>query len=164
MPSRMLLSGSTRVASPEYGTFENQRGLSTEERQTILDWALGDAERGDPEDLPPPREFPQTEWRIGEPDLVLKVPVPIRVPAEGYIPYRYYVLPYVFKRDTWVQRLEIRPTNRRVLHHANLGYITEGLQYRARNFITGQVPGGRPMALEPGTAVLIPKGVSLQRA
>lgn len=148
-------------ASSVHGTFANRRGMSAEERQTILDWALGDTERGDPAELPPPREFPDGEWRIGEPDLVLKVPVPIRVPAEGYIPYRYYILPYRFKHDTWVQALEIKPTNRRVLHHANLGYVEDGFRYSQRNFITGQVPGGRPMALEPGTAVLIPKGAAL---
>ena len=102
--------------------------------------------------------FPDGEWRIGEPDLVLKVPVPIRVPAEGYVDYRYYVLPYRFTRDTWVHSIEIRPENRRVLHHANLAYAERGLRYRQEGFITGQVPGGRPVQLEDGTAVLIPAG------
>ncbi|MEE2815408.1 MAG: redoxin family protein [Actinomycetota bacterium] len=142
-------------------SFENDRRLTDEERQTILDWANGDRARGDSSDLPPPREFPQSEWRIGDPDLVLKVPVPIRVPAEGYVPYRYYVLPFNFKQDTWVQEIEIRPTNKRVLHHANLAYVAKGLRYGQEGFITGQVPGGRPMQLDPGTAVLIPAGSTL---
>ena len=148
-------------ASGAHGQFENDVASMLDERDTILDWAHGSRARGDVTDLPPPREFPKTEWRIGEPDLVLKVPVPIRVPAEGYIPYRYYVLPYLFKRDTWAESIEILPTNRRVLHHANLAYVEKGLDYRQRGFITGQVPGGRPMQLEPGTAVLIPAGSTL---
>ena len=148
-------------ASPNHGHFENDRQLSDEDRQTILDWANGDLAEGDASDLPPPREFSRSEWRIGEPDLVLKVPVPIRVPAEGYIPYRYYVLPYNFKQDTWVEAIEILPTNKRVLHHANLAYVEAGLRYRQEGFITGQVPGGRPMQLEPGTATLIPAGSTL---
>ena len=100
------------------------------------------------------------DW-IDDPDLVLRVPAPVRIPADGYVPYKYLVLPYRFKKDTWIEQIEIRPSNPRVLHHANLGYIDSGLRFRQRNFITGLVPGGDPMRLDPGTAVLVPKGAVL---
>lgn len=148
-------------ASPAHGEFRNARGLDEAERRAILDWVAADCPQGDPADLPPPREFPQREWRIDEPDLVLKVPAPVRIPADGYVPYKYLILPYRFSEDTWVEQIEIRPSNPRVLHHANLGYIDAGLRFRQKNFITGLVPGGDPMRLDPGTAVLVPKGAVL---
>jgi hypothetical protein len=148
-------------ASPGHGEFANDRRLSADERQVILDWVLGGMARGDAAAAPPPRELPAGEWRMGEPDLELAVPVPIRLPAEGYVPYRYYVLPYRFPRDTWVQAIEIKPTNRRALHHANLAYTTSLTGYNQDGFLTGQVPGGRPMQLDEGVAVLIPAGAVL---
>src|SRR5262249_48210903 len=49
----------------------------------------------------------------------------------------------------------------RVLHHCNMAYFTLAEGFKMANFITGQVPGGIPMALEDGTAVRLPKGAML---
>lgn len=143
-------------ASEYDGAFINHRGLTDKERRKIASW-VADIElpRGDPNDMPTPREFPTSKWRIGEPDLVLKVPAPARLPAHGYVDYKYLVLPYRFKQDTWVEAIEIRPDNKRVLHHANLVQYKWGERFSQRGFITGQVPGGDAMVLDPGVAVKI---------
>ena len=57
---------------------------------------------------------------------MLKVPAPARLPASGYVDYRYFVLPYRFDEDTWVEAIEIRADNKRVLHHANLAHFKLG--------------------------------------
>lgn len=141
------------------GVFENHRGLSEDERRTVLEW-VADVElpRGDRAKEPAPPEPRESEWRIGEPDLVLKVPVPARLPADGYIPYRYFVLPFRFEEDTWVEAIEILPSNKQVLHHANLAHFKWGERFSNKGFITGQVPGGDAMVLDPGVAVKIPAG------
>jgi hypothetical protein len=82
----------------------------------------------------------------------------MKIQATGTVPYRYVVLPHVFTRDTWIEAVEIRPSDPRVLHHANLGFYTIGGDVKAANFITGQVPGGEAMDLGPGTAALVPAG------
>jgi len=82
----------------------------------------------------------------------------IELPARGIVPYKYIVLPQLFTSDTWVEAVEIRPTNKKVLHHANLGFYQFGGDVKSANFITGEVPGGDPMDLGPGTAVKIPAG------
>ncbi|MFO0953434.1 MAG: redoxin family protein [Isosphaeraceae bacterium] len=145
-------------ATERHGAFVNRRGLSDDERETILAWVRAGMPRGDETKLPPPRTFTTGRWRIGEPDIVTTTPLAYSVPATGFVDYKYAVLPYVFPRDTWVQSVEILPDNPRVVHHANLAYLKLGDRPREENFITGRVPGGDPMVLDDGTAVLIPKG------
>ncbi|MBI5852195.1 MAG: redoxin family protein [Planctomycetes bacterium] len=148
-------------ASDAHGQFRNRLGLADDERAVIDDWLRSDLPRGDPADAPPPRVFQKGAWRIGEPDQVLQVVAPVHVPAEGIVPYQYLFLPFVFREDTWVEAVEIRPENARVLHHANVAHFDPKDGFSQDGFITGFVPGGDPMVLDPGTAMLIQKGSRL---
>lgn len=147
-------------ASEKYGMFENVRKLSLNERTLILAWAENGAPSGDLAQAPvaPTPSVSASGWRIGEPDLVVSMLSSIALPAHGVVPYKYVVLPHVFTSDTWVEAVEIRPTNKKALHHANLGFYQFGGDVKAANFITGEVPGGDPMDLGAGTAVKIPAG------
>ncbi|HEV3191315.1 MAG TPA: redoxin family protein, partial [Polyangiaceae bacterium] len=145
-------------ASERHGQFVNHRGLSDAERDTILQWVSAGMPKGDIAQQPKPLEFPKERWRIGEPDVVTTMALPHKLPATGYLEYRYAILPMVFLHDTWVQSVEILPENPRVVHHANLAHQKLGDHPREENFITGRVPGGDPMILDDGTAYLIPKG------
>lgn len=145
--------GSTR-----HGEFVNFRGLGDRERGIVRAWVAGGAPGGEAKDLPPPPALPSNEWRIGEPDVVISVKAPIRLPAEGPIPYQYFILPHRFDQDTWVEAIEIRPDNRRSLHHCNLARVKLGEKFSQDGFITGYVPGGDPMVMDPGIAVRIPAG------
>ena len=145
-------------ASPDHGEFVNARTVTDEERRLLFDWIRAGFPPGDPGEVPEPLPPPESRWKIGTPDKILKAPFSVKLPAEGYVPYKYTVLPFVFKEDTWLQAIQILPENPRVLHHANLVYYQIGQSFEQGNFITGQVPGGSPMQLDPGTGVLIPKG------
>lgn len=150
-------------ASRKYGTFVNDRRLSDTERDLLLDWvALG---------CPPPRNVPLPEnhqdgphaaadagWHIGQPDLVLAMPRPFALPASGYVPYQYVILPHLFLHDTWVQRVEVLPGNRAAVHHCNLAAVAPTAGYEQARFITGYVPGGGPMIMEGGVGIKIPAG------
>jgi hypothetical protein len=141
----------------DFGPFVNHRGLSDEERTTLLDWVRSGAAMGDPEKVPEPPAPPKSKWLIGEPDLVLETGT-YDLPATGDIPYKSAVLPHVFAEDTWIQFTQIMADQPRSLHHCNLafGSLTAGVT--EANFITGQVPGGEVMALDEGVAFRIPKG------
>lgn len=144
-------------ASTRHGEFVNRLGMPAEERALIRAWAANGTPEGDLAKAPPPREFPESKWRIGEPDLVIEMAAETRVPASGYVPYQYAFLPAVFPEDTWIEALEILPGNKAAVHHCNLVYITaEGGINTTRNFITGYVPGGDPMVLGDGLAFKIP--------
>ncbi|MBL8841242.1 MAG: redoxin family protein [Planctomycetes bacterium] len=148
-------------AAPDHGRFRNARGLSADERRLVIDWAKGGAPRGaaSAAPLPAPGLGRSADgWRIGTPDLVLATPTEMQLPATGVLPYQYALLPHLFVEETWVEAVEIRAENPRVMHHCNLAHVRLGEEYRTENFITGQVPGGDPLALEPGLAVRIPAG------
>ena len=86
---------------------------------------------------------------------------PGEYPADGTVPYQYVILPYQFLQDTWVEAIEIKPDNERVLHHCNLARVKIGEKFSQDGFVTGYVPGGDPMVLDVGTAVRIPAGSAL---
>ena len=149
-------------AHPGFGKFMNQRALTPQERETIVQWARGSKAPGDLSKAPKPPEFPETKWLIGEPDLIITAAKPQSLPATGYIDYRYVILPYVFPHDTWVQGIQIMPSNSKVVHHANLAMNLPGKGYdEDRSFITGKVPGGIPVDLNSGLGIMIPKGATL---
>ncbi len=144
--------------SREYGHFSNHRGMSADERAVVEDWVRGDCLKGDLAKAPSPRVFPETKWKIGEPDVVIKTPVQ-KIPATGYIPYRYIMLTsHLFTKDTWVQGVQILPQNSKVMHHCNMFYMKVGEKPSEDNFITGQVPGGDAMVLDDHVGFMIPAG------
>jgi hypothetical protein len=56
--------------------FKDDLSLSDQEVTAIAKWADSGAPRGNPADLPAPRQFTEeTEWTIGKPDLVVSSPV-----------------------------------------------------------------------------------------
>ena len=146
-------------AHPGFGKFSNERRLTAAERAVIVQWARGDRAPGDLASAPTPPVFSDSKWHIGEPDLIINALFEEKLPATGYIPYRYIILPHVFLHDTWVQGIEIMPSNPRVVHHANLAFASPGSGFdESRNFLTGKVPGGMPVDLPSGIAMLLPAG------
>jgi len=104
-------------ADPHYGDFRDPRWLSDADVATIVAWVDGGAKEGNPSDTPPLPTFTDG-WQIGTPDLILEMAEPQKIPPSGTIPYISVPTNYEFPQDTWVQAIEVRPGNRRVVHHA----------------------------------------------
>lgn len=103
--------------SPAHGVFVGNRRLSDEEIAIIETWVDGGSPEGDPAKAPPVP--PATGgWQLGEPDLVLTMPEPFLVPEEGLDVFRNFVLPIPVERARFVEAVELRPSNKRVVHHA----------------------------------------------
>ena len=79
-------------AEPAVGRFSNERGLSDVERDTLVRWVNAGAPQGDPSSLPPAPQFAEG-WQIGTPDVVVEMPKAFVVPAEGEVPYQYFIAP-----------------------------------------------------------------------
>jgi hypothetical protein len=103
-------------ADPAFGHFSNDRRLAPEEVNTLVSWVDQGALEGDPKDAPQPLEFHEG-WTIGKPDVVFEMPVEYTVPATGTIEYTYFLLPKVFSEDKWIEKIEVRPGARSVVHH-----------------------------------------------
>jgi len=146
-------------ADPRYGEFANDRSLTPEERATILAWIEQGAPEGDPAEMPEPKDWTEG-WLIGEPDVVIEMPKPYTVKAEGFEPYKYFRVPLEFEEDVWIQAAEARPTDRAVVHHI-IAYIIPkdgDDRGRRREHLCGFAPGEMPTICPPGAAKKIPAG------
>jgi hypothetical protein len=150
-------------ANKHHGKFQNDRSLSTQQKEMLLEWLASERSIGPQDAAPKEPQFEETPWRIGTPDLIITTLEQHTVPATGFVPYKYVVLPHVFLSDTWVSAFEIRPLNPAVVHHCNMAYATsKGAS--EETFITGYVPGGQPMDLtkfDNGVAYKLPAGSAL---
>ncbi|MDB4998056.1 MAG: Redoxin domain protein, partial [Myxococcaceae bacterium] len=185
--SMIALVVDSRVMPPWYshrgvGTWKNDRSLTEAQRSTLLAWVRAGAPEGDPRDAPVPRTF-STDFMIGKPDAIVNVVDPEPVPEAGVLPYRHIVVDGGFAADTWVNRVEIRPAARQVVHHAQvfllpplppgsapaLGALpsTAPLPHDldavldARKIIGSLVPGGESETFAADEGRLVPKGARL---
>jgi hypothetical protein len=104
-------------ADANVGRFSNDPSLAPEQIATLAAWAAAKAPSGDAQDAPPPRHWAQS-WSIPKPDVILKMPTPVPLPATGDIEYTYEIVPTHFAEDRWVQIAEVLPAQRSNVHHA----------------------------------------------
>jgi hypothetical protein len=105
--------------------FKNDRSLTDDQIETIVRWVDAGAPKGDPKDMPPPRQFADDAvWgfaeRFGPPDLILKSPQ-YRTPAVALDAWYKPVVETGLTEPRWVRAIEIHPSTvagRRVTHHA----------------------------------------------
>jgi len=101
-----------------HGKWSNDARLSETEKNTLLAWINGAKLEGDPKDMPAVPAFPDG-WKIGKPDAVVAIPEH-KLEATGPDEYSYINVPTNFTEDKWVTAAELRPGNRRVVHHAHV--------------------------------------------
>jgi len=108
------------LPDPGFGKFLYDRSLSDEEIQTIKEWVEEGSLEGVPSDLPPLPEWTQG-WHLGTPDLVVEMTEPYTLPAEGPDEYRNFVIPVPVETTRYVRAFELRPGNKKAVHHATIG-------------------------------------------
>jgi len=172
-------------ADPKFGKFSNDRYLSDAELNTLVAWVDAGAPEGDAKDAPQPRAFGAPGWNIQKPDLVIGMSKPFVVKAKEEIPYQYIVVPSGFTEDKWVQQMEVRPSNRAIVHHVVVfardpksrwlreakpfePYVPPGggkdinvFSGGGNEFLLTWAPGVVPESYRPGTAKLIKAGSDL---
>jgi len=104
-------------ADPRYGHFANDSSLTQQQIDTILAWVKAGSPAGKPHDAPPPRHWTEG-WNIPRPDLIVQMPIPVKLPAEGEVEYTYEIVPTHFTEGRWVQMSEFRPGSPAHVHHA----------------------------------------------
>jgi mono/diheme cytochrome c family protein len=159
-----------------FGEFLDVRRLGESEIASIRDWVAAGAPEGDPKDLPPPRQWPDT-WTLGAPDTVLAPESAFEVPSSDGDLYRCFVIPTRFAEDRYLSAVEFVPGNRKIVHHVlayldttgasvaldeadpGLGYTCfGGPGFAATGGIGGWAPGAPPQANPDGVGVLLPAG------
>ncbi|MDX1980551.1 MAG: hypothetical protein SFV51_09805 [Bryobacteraceae bacterium] len=163
-----------------HGDFQDAYNLTAEQRRAIIDWVDAGAPMGDPAELPEPK-VTDSEWRLGEPDLVAQM-------AESYSPprgrdvYRCFVVSNPFDETMYVSAVDVLPGNRKIVHHVIMfidekgqspeldakeegpGYTCfggPGFDISINSMLGGWAPGSFPRHYQDGLAIQIPKGARL---
>jgi peroxiredoxin len=151
-------------ADVKYGEFTNDCRLPQEEKQLIYQWVKDGAPQGDAKDLPEPVKLVKG-WRIPKPDVIISLPEPFTVPANGDVVYQFFAVDPGFKEDKWVKASEVRPGNRAVVHHVLVFVQPPGGKPEFHGFaddwLAATVPGAQPQVYPDGMAKLVPAGSRL---
>ncbi len=123
------------LPEPQPLKFADERRLSSEQLALIQKWVEQGMPQGNPADLPPQPHFVQG-WQLGKPDLIVKAAKPFLLPASGIDTYWNFILPIPIKESRWVKAVEIRPGDKRLVHHANI--------------LVDRLELSRKMEIEPG--------------
>lgn len=102
-----------------YGEFADDRSLSAAQINLIAEWVKQGAREGRETPLSPPPRF-SSEWQMGKPDLILRMPKPFLLRADGSDVFRNFVIRTGLTQTRYVKGLELRLDNTRVVHHANV--------------------------------------------
>jgi mono/diheme cytochrome c family protein len=112
-----------------FGHFKNERGLSESEIELIARWQADGMPEGDAADKPLPPQF-SGGWRLGTPDLILRMNKEFILPPGGKDVHQHFVLPAGTRSDRLIEAIEFRPGNPRIVHHASFYLDTSGAARR----------------------------------
>jgi hypothetical protein len=112
-------------AGPCDYTFREDQSLSPRQLSTLTSWLASGTALGSKSDLPPAPHFAST-WRLGPPDLIVKMPKAFTVPADGPDIYRNFVVPLHLDSDKYVAAIDFEPGTRTVVHHSLFYWDSSG--------------------------------------
>ena len=106
---------------PEPGElkFADELRLTDAEIATIQKWVDQGEIEGNPSDLPTQPAF-SAGWQLGKPDVIVRATKPYLLPASGSDSYWNFVFRTPVHSSRWLKAIEIRPGDKRLVHHANV--------------------------------------------
>ena len=167
-------------ADDVWGSFHDERRLTSEQIDLLQAWADAGAPEGEKADAPPAPVYTDG-WKLGTPDVVVKMVKPFHVPAQGRDIFAYSVVPLNIPDGKYVVGFEYRPGNRRVVHHMIAFLDSTGAAKKLANEkgdgatylsfggpgftptggIGGWAPGASPRFLPDGSGHPLKKGSDL---
>ncbi len=140
--------------------FEDVHFITDEEKAILVSWIdQGAAFDGDSDPL---TSLPalESEWALGEPDLVVEFP-PQEIPASGVLGYKFVPVEIGLDRDRWVRAYEFDIGDKSVLHHV-VAYTQDTRQQRqnqsgggSRTNFGGYAPGREYVTFDKDTGILL---------
>ncbi len=134
------------LPEPQELKFADELRLTNAEIDLISRWVEQGAVEGNPADLPPQPKFVEG-WRLGQPDMILTATKPLVLPPQGTDTYWNFIFSVPIHRTRWVKAVEIRPGDKRYVHHANILVDRTGAS-RKRESSPGAGFGGMEIRIE----------------
>ena len=165
-----------------FGEFSNPRCMTEGEIATLKAWIKEGKPEGEKTalEIPPALRQAAGDWKQGQPDLIVRMPKPYKVKAEGADEYRCFVFPLSNEQNQFVTNVEFHPGNPKVLHHAlffldNTGTARKkdqedaemgfksfgGPGFMPTGGLGGWAPGNASQPLPPGVVRLVRKNSDL---
>jgi tetratricopeptide (TPR) repeat protein len=107
------------LPEPQELRFADELRLSDEQIALIQKWVQQGAIEGAAADLAPAPQF-AAGWQMGRPDKIIEAEKPYTLPASGSDMYWNFIFRSPVDGTRWVKAIEIRPGDKRVVHHANV--------------------------------------------
>jgi tetratricopeptide (TPR) repeat protein/mono/diheme cytochrome c family protein len=133
---------------PEPGgpAFADELRLSDDQIALIQAWVDQGEVEGDPRDLPAKPQF-VPGWQLGRPDVIVRAAKPFLLPASGTDTYWNFIFRTPADRTRWLKAIEIRPGDKRLVHHANV-LVDRGQTARHQEKEPGAGFGGMDLTIE----------------
>jgi hypothetical protein len=110
---------------PAYQRYQRENYLTDSEIQLIADWVDQGAVQGNPADEDALPVYPNGS-QIGTPDMVLSFSQKYNHVGNNTDEYRYFVIPTGLTEDKDLIALEVRPGNKKIVHHTLIWEDTTG--------------------------------------
>src|SRR5271154_3359470 len=163
------------LPAPQDLKFADEMRLPDSQIALIQRWVDDGAVEGVASDLPPQPKFVEG-WQLGIPDLILTAEKPLVLPPQGTDTYWNFIFRLPIQETRWVKAIEIRPGDKRYVHHANI-IVDRAGSLRSRETARGAGFGGMEIRIEsqvfdpdshllfwkPGTVPYVePEGMALR--
>jgi len=129
-----------------YGDFSDERRLTDTQIKLIADWVSQGAPEGNASETPPLPKFTEG-WQLGPPDMILEAQSAYALRASGPDVYWNFVIPVTMKTMRYVRAVEIRPGDKRIVHHADL-YVDRARSARRQEAAEGQGFSGMDVVID----------------
>jgi tetratricopeptide (TPR) repeat protein/mono/diheme cytochrome c family protein len=134
------------LPEPQTLKFVGEMRLTQREIDLIQKWIEQGAVEGNAAGLPPAPKFVEG-WSLGKPDLVLQAEKPFVLPPQGTDTYWNFIFRVPITETRWAKAVEIRPGDKRYVHHANI-LIDRDESSRRREALPGAGFGGMEIRIE----------------
>ena len=145
--------------------FKDDPSLTDQEIATIAAWVDAGAPRGNPADAPPAMTFPGPEdWRMGEPDLIVPMPEPYILSAEGPDEFPNILADPGLTEDRYIKAVELKPdaASLEVVHHATTHMTVFDEDLTRGSFLNEYALGKNGDIFDEGTGRLIQAGTQIR--
>ena len=124
-------------ADPDYRHFKDEKVLSDDELQAVIDWVHFDFPPGDLSEAPTPPTYGQGGSLLDTIDYVVAIePYELQYNIDEY---RWFVIPTNFTDTVYISHIEVDPGLETVVHHADISYDLSGASLA--NDLADPLPG-----------------------
>lgn len=134
------------LPAPQELKFADEMRMPDAQITIIQKWVDEGAVEGSAADLPPQPKFVEG-WQLGPPDLILTTQKPLVLPPQGTDTYWNFIFRLPIQQTRWVKAIEIRPGDKRYVHHANV-LVDRAGSLRSREAVPGAGFGGMEIRIE----------------